>query len=518
MDPEDPTDRLGFVIDDARPVLVVTERRREARLPAGGPDVLCVEDLLQDGRGGPARSPAGAPAAGPDNLAYVIYTSGSTGRPKGVAITHRAVLRLVRGSGFCDLGPDQVHLGVTPPTFDVSTFEVWGPLLNGGRLIVYPGRRPEPEVLGEMLRWHRVTTLFLSAGLFHHVAAGHLQQLVGLRQLLAGGDVLSVPHVRAALEALPGCRLVNVYGPTECTTFATSHLTDFETLGPTVPIGPPIGNTEAFVLDAGLQPAPVGTYGELYLGGDGLARCYVGQPDLTAERFVPHPFGPAGQRLYRTGDLARWLPNGLIEFAGRRDGQLKIRGFRVEPGEVEAALLDHPEVVAAVVLGQGDITSRRLVAYVVRGTGGPDLPGRLRDHLAGRLPRHMMPAAIVEVPSIPVTTNGKPDRRALAAIPTAERRAGDGAANVVEEALGRLWQEALASGPVGVTDDFFDVGGDSLLAMQVVSRIRAELGMEVELETFFRLATIRALARELLTGGGDAEELKGRARVVAGGS
>ncbi|HSR25555.1 MAG TPA: non-ribosomal peptide synthetase, partial [Candidatus Eisenbacteria bacterium] len=407
----------------------------------------------------------------------------------------------------------------TPPTFDVATFEVWGALLNGGRLVVFPDRRPDPEVLGEMLRWQRVTTLWLSAGLFHHVAAGHLHQLAGLRQLVAGGDVLSVPHVRAALETLPGCRLVNGYGPTECTTFACCHQVGFDTLGPTVPIGRPIGNTEAYVLDSGLQPAPVGTQGELYLGGDGLARGYVGRPDLTAERFVPHPFGPAGQRLYRTGDLARWLPGGILEFCGRRDDQLKIRGFRVEPGEVEAALLEHPEVLDAVAMGQGGGTSRRLVAFVVRAPGGPGLPGRLRDHLAARLPRHMVPSAIGEIDSVPVTANGKPDRRALAAMPAvglaADPRSEDGASNVVEAALGRLWHETLPGVPVGVADDFFDVGGDSLLAMQLVSRIRMELGPSVDLETFFSHSTIRSLAG-LLTQIADAGALEARSRAVAG--
>jgi amino acid adenylation domain-containing protein len=519
MDPEDPADRLQLLVDDARPALLVSERRLRPRLPARGPEIVCVDELAWADDGPPAPSPAAAP--GPDHLAYVIYTSGSTGRPKGVAVTHRSVVRLVSGADYCDLGPGQVHLQVTPPTFDVSTFEVWGALLNGGRLVVFPDRRPDPEALGEMLRWHRVTALFLSAGLFHHVAAGHLHQLAGVRQLLAGGDVLSVPHVRAALEALPGCRLVNVYGPTECTTFASAHRLDFDTLGPTVPIGRPTANTEAYVLDSGLGPTPVGTQGELYLGGDGLARCYVGRPDLTAERFVPHPSGPAGQRLYRTGDLARWLPGGILEFCGRRDDQLKIRGFRVEPGEVEAALLAHPEVHDAVALGQGDATSRRLVAFVVPTPGDPGLPGRLRGHLGERLPRHMVPSVIVEVDAIPITANGKPDRRALAAMPAGGRAAADGgprdgAANVVEAALGRLWREALSGDPFGVTDDFFDVGGDSLLAMQVVSRLRTELGVVVDLETFFRCSTIRGLTGELLSQLQNAEELAKRSRAFAG--
>ena len=517
MDPEDPDDRLQVVIDDARPALLVTAPSLRPRLLGRGPAVAGVDEL--EGEAGGA-SPV-APHPGPRQLAYVMYTSGSTGRPKGVAVSHRSVLRLVRGAGYCDLGPEQVHLAVTPPTFDVSTFEVWGPLLNGGRLVVFPDRQPDPDVLGEMLRWHRVTTLWLSAGLFHHVAAGHLHQLAGLRQLLAGGDVLSVPHVRAALEALPGCRLVNGYGPTECTTYACCHQVDLETLGRTVPIGRPIGSTEAYVLDAGMQPAPVGTPGELFLGGDGLARGYVGRPDLTAERFVPHPLGPSGQRLYRTGDLARWLPDGTLEFLGRRDHQLKIRGFRVEPGEVEAALLAHPEVVDAVALGQGEGTSRRLVAFVVPASVGPGLPGRLREHAGERLPRHMVPSLIVEVDAIPVTANGKPDRRALAALPAPAGAEGagrprDGAANALEAALGRLWQEALSGGPVGVTEDFFDVGGDSLSAMHVVSRIRVELGVTMDLETFFRCATIRGLAGELLARAGDGEALAARAHAFAG--
>ncbi|HEX2325066.1 MAG TPA: amino acid adenylation domain-containing protein, partial [Chloroflexota bacterium] len=306
LDPAYPPARLAEMLEDAGVEVLLTESRLAGRLPATSGRMLLLDD--PDLRAAVAARPASDPSAevGPDHLVYVMYTSGSTGRPKGVAVTHRGVVRLVKGADYARLGPEEVFLQFAPLSFDASTLELWGPLLNGGRLALLPaGEMPSLADLGRAIRAHGVTTLWLTAGLFHQMVESQLEDLQGLRQLLAGGDVLSVPHVRRVLEGLPACRLINGYGPTECTTFTTCFpVTAEATLVPSVPIGRPIANTEVYVLDRRRQPVPAGVPGELYVGGPGLARGYLGRPGLSAARFVPHPFVP-GARLYRTGDLVR---------------------------------------------------------------------------------------------------------------------------------------------------------------------------------------------------------------------
>ncbi len=308
----------------------------------------------------------------------MIYTSGSTGTPKGVEVTHGNVVRLVTGADYAPVGPGETLLQVVNVAFDVSTYEIWVPLLHGGRLAVFPGRRPALDELARAIARHGVTTLWLTAGLFHQMVQERLEALRPLRRLLAGGDVLAPGPVRRALRGLPGCALVNGYGPTENTVFTTCHaMTAADLADPrlasTVPIGKPIPGTTAHVLDGALQPVPVGIWGELYTGGEGVARGYLGRPALTAERFLPDPFSAApGARFYRTGDMVRRRPDGVLEFLGRRDGQVKIRGFRIELGEIEAALDRHPKVREAVVVPWEVAGDRRLAAYVVAdpGSGG----------------------------------------------------------------------------------------------------------------------------------------------------
>ncbi|HEY0514543.1 MAG TPA: amino acid adenylation domain-containing protein [Thermoanaerobaculia bacterium] len=364
LDPAYPAERLAWMLADSGSRLLLGQPELLAELPAEV-DGTAVVELTADPAG-----PAGPEPAGPlpGGLAYVMYTSGSTGRPKGVGVTHRNVVRLVRESGFADLGSDQVFLQLAPISFDASTMELWAPLLNGGRIAVFPPRRPSLEELGEAIARFGVTSLWLTAGLFHQMVDGRLEALRPLRQLLAGGDVLSPPHVRRALGGLPGLTLINGYGPTEGTTFTCCFpMTGPEQVGSTVLLGRPIGNTRVHVVDAGLRPVPTGVWGELCIGGEGLSRGYLGRPDLTAERFVPDPFAGGGKRLYRTGDVVRFRPGGRIEFLGRRDGQVKLRGFRVELGEIESALARHPAVRAAAVAlrDDGGPAGRRLVAYVV---------------------------------------------------------------------------------------------------------------------------------------------------------
>jgi amino acid adenylation domain-containing protein len=418
LDPGYPAERLAFMAEDSALAALVVQETVAGEAPF--PDYLAAVIVGDDGEliGEAAVGPPPTLPVGAENLAYVMYTSGSTGRPKGVEVTHRGVVRLVRGTDYARFGPDEVYLLLSPTSFDTSTYEVWGALLHGARLAVFPGRVESLAELAATISRHGVTTLWLTAGLFHPMVESRVEALRGLTQLLAGGDVLSGPHVRRALAALPGCTVIDGYGPTENTTFTTCHaMRDPAAVGETVPIGRPVANTTVHLLDGNLRPVPVGVPGELYTGGDGLARGYRGRPDLTAERFVPNPFSLSaggGERLYRTGDLARWRPDGVLEFLGRRDQQVKIRGFRVELGEIEAAVLRHPEVADAAVVAREEPGGKVLVAYVVP-RRGPTLPADLRGSLRESLPEFMLPAHLVALTELPLNANGKVDRRARAA-------------------------------------------------------------------------------------------------------
>ncbi len=485
-----PRERLAWMLEDSGSRLAVT--RGDPGLDLGRElAVVRIDDLPAD-----TVAPPAVPVS-PDNLAYILYTSGTTGAPKGVAVPRRAIARLVIDPGYVHLGPEETILQLAPVPFDASTFEVWGALLNGGRLAVFPAGPVSLHELSAALRQHRVTTVFLTAGLFHQMIDEEPQGLAGLRQLIAGGDAVSVAHARRALERLPGCRLVNGYGPTEATTFALCHpVTPADTERPALALGRPIARTGVWLLDERLEPVPPGIPAELYLSGDGLARGYWRRPDLTAERFVPHPFAPLpGERLYRTGDLARWQPNGTVDFLGRIDRQVKIRGFRVEPAEVEAALERHPGIAAAVVEPRDDGRgTRRLVAWIVPAPGAPSAAGLLawcRD----RLPSFLVPAAFVRLDALPLDPNGKVDRRAL---PEPEWRRDSGAARIPdEERMAALWADVLGLAEVGVEDDFFALGGHSLLATRLIARLRAAFGVDVAVRTLFENPTVAALAAEV---------------------
>ena len=363
LDPAYPRERLRYLLEDSGAVLVVSDRSLEAKLPRDRRaiylDRASVEIASQTG------IPLAAGAHG-DSPAYVMYTSGSTGEPKGVLIPQRAVTRLVKNTNYVDLGPGQVFLQLAPLAFDASTFEIWGPLLNGGRLVLMPPGLASLDEIGAAIRAGGISTLWLTAGLFHTFVDQRLELLKPLRQLLAGGDILSPDHVQRFLGATPDCRLINGYGPTENTTFTCCHTVEAGQDGP-VPIGRPIANTCVYILDRNRQPVPVGVAGELYAGGDGLALGYLNRAALTAEKFVSVTL-PSGQtvRLYRTGDLVRYRPNGAIEFLGRADTQLKIRGYRIEAGEIETAIRQYPGIEDVAVIAREDRPGdRRLVAYLV---------------------------------------------------------------------------------------------------------------------------------------------------------
>jgi amino acid adenylation domain-containing protein len=354
-----------------------------------------------------------------ENLAYVIYTSGSTGQPKGVCVPHRAISRLVCNTDYVQLGPEDVVAQASNASFDAATFEVWGALLNGARLV---GMRKETVLSARELKLeigrHGVTTLFVTTALFNQLVRELPEVFGDLRQLLFGGEAVEVRWVREVLAKGGPQRLLHVYGPTEGTTYSTWHwVKEVGEGASTVPIGGPLANTEIYILDEAMNPVPVGVAGELYIGGEGLARGYLARPVLTAEQFVPHPFSrKEGGRLYRSGDLCRYGSEGRVEFLGRRDEQVKIRGFRIELGEIQEILNQHPAVKDSVVLGWEDRDGgKHLVSYVVWRSGATTIMSKLRRYLQEKLPDYMVPSALIGVSSIPLTPNGKVDRHALPA-------------------------------------------------------------------------------------------------------
>ncbi len=504
LDADYPAERLRLMLDAARcPVVVST-----TGLLAGLPQDAGVRTVAVDGQ---ARDLAELPdddlglAVHPDDLAYTMFTSGSTGVPKGVMVTHRGVVRLVRPPGVVRLDGDDVVLHASSTSFDATTFDVWGALAGGARLVIAPAGRISTVDIAALMTRHRVTAVLLPTGLFHLMVDERLADLEGLRRLVVGGDVLSAKHARRFAQAVPHCELVNAYGPTEVTVATTTHRVSADHEDDAVPIGRAMPGTYVRLLDEDLRPVPAGEPGQLFAGGAGLARGYLGDPALTAERFVPDPW-LAGARLYATGDLARLRPDGTLEFLGRMDDQFKKRGFRVEPGEVEAALRTDPAVRDAVVLADGATAdTRRLVAVVLPAAGpaGRDLLDGVRSRLRGTLPEYLVPDLWAAVDGFPLTANGKVDRKALLTLATtgAVRHEEEGetepaaeASGVEETTLAQIWQEILKVERVGREDDFFDLGGHSLLANKVVSQVRRRLGVPLPLDAVFDHPTIAGLA------------------------
>jgi amino acid adenylation domain-containing protein len=505
--PAEPAERFNYMLAQAGARILLTHEQVAGRLPELDVTVLSLD-------GDPPREPSGAAPVESDNvadsLAYICYTSGSTGQPKGVSVPHRGVVRLVRHGDYADFGPDETFLQLCALTFDPATFEIWGALCNGGRLVIYPPGTLSLEELAETVEQEKVTTLWLTTGLFHRVVDGHLDRLRGVRQLLAGGDVLSPAHINQVHATFPELRLVNGYGPTENTCFTTCHEVT-EPVGETVPIGRAVTDTRVYVLDEKLAPVPDGEWGLLYTAGGGLARGYLGRPGYTAERFLADPFHP-GERMYAIGDVVRRDANGVLEFRGRLDDQVKVGGYRIELGEIVAVLAGHPGVREAVVIARDDLTpgEKALVAYVVPAGGHHNLAAELRFALYHRLPRHMDPAAIVLMDEFPLTRNGKIDRRALPA-PAYKPRTVEAEYTAprtrIEVLLTDVWADVLGVERVGVHDDFFDIGGNSLMAADVLAKIRAALSVEVPAaQLFFRNATVAGLAEIVRASGGGGDD------------
>ncbi|MEV1173957.1 amino acid adenylation domain-containing protein, partial [Nonomuraea sp. NPDC049784] len=499
LDTTHPADRIAMMIADSRASVLVGMSDDLDDLLVGRVRLVALDDPATVAA--VAAAPAQAPEAAvhPGGLAYVIYTSGSTGRPKGIAVTHRDIVSLVTAGDYVTLRADDVVAQASTTTFDAATFEVWGALTSGAALAgIDKDVLLSPARLAEQIRQAGVTTMFLTTALFNRLASETPEAFGGLRNLLFGGEAVDPSSVRRVLEHGRPERLLHVYGPTETTTYATWHLVERAGTGP-VPIGGPLANMRALVLDRHLRPLPVGVAGELFLGGVGVARGYSGRPELTAERFVADPFAGDGSRLYRTGDRVRWLPEGAIEFLGRVDEQVKVRGFRIEPGEIEAALLAHPRLAAALVVAREDGGDRRLVGYVVPAdlTEGAPSTGELRAFLRTTLPDYLVPSAFVELTTFPLNANGKIDRAVLPAPDNSRPDLSEefvAPRSATEEILAGVWAEVLGLERVGVTDSFFDLGGHSLIATQVTSRVRAAFGVEIALATLFDHPTVAGLA------------------------
>jgi len=496
FDPTYRRERLALMLENADVPLLLTEKRLRDGLPDyKGAFVYLKEERSDIDRQADENFSSGA---GIDHLAYISYTSGSTGVPKGVAIPHRGVVRLVKSGGFAQMGEDEIFLQMAPVGFDASTFEIWGALLNGGCLVVMPPKTPSLEELGLALRQNSVTTLWLTAGLFHLMVDERLDDLRGLRQLLAGGDVLSPAHVRRALEALPDCKIINGYGPTENTTFTCCHAIDRADVGHgTVPLGRPIGNTTVYILDETMAPVPVGVAGELHIGGDGLAREYWRQPELTAANFVHNPFSKTpGARLYKSGDLGRWRSGGVVEFVGRTDDQVKVSGYRVELGEIETALRQHEAVRdAAVAVRERRQGRKEFVAYVIPAVNPGPSADELREFLRRTLPNAAVPVDYVLVEVFPLTSNGKVDRRALSN--PAKRHAPTAAPpqTNLEHTISAVWREVIGHpDEIGLNENFFDLGGSSLRVIEAHARLERAVHRSFPLTALFQYPTIQTLS------------------------
>lgn len=498
IDPDIPSKRLTMIVNDANVSALITESSSIDRFAAYRLKTVIIANEASPG--GTTENPC--VPTGPNDLAYVMFTSGSTGRPKGVMVEHRSVVRLVKDTDYADFSPDNVFLQFAPITFDASTFEIWGALLNGATLAIMPEGVTSLADLGRSIREYGVTTLWLTAGLLHLMVDERLDDLRPLRQLLAGGDVLSVTHVKRVLDNLQ-CDLINGYGPTENTTFTCTYKVPRDSdLGKSIPIGKPISRTQVIILDDDLRPVADGDIGELYIGGDGLARGYLNSYEMTAERFIPNPFATiASPRLYRSGDLARVRPDGNIEFLGRADKQVKIRGFRVELDEIELALTSQDRVRdAAVVARDESATEKRLIAFVVTDIGcGADVSS-MRKRLFQTLPEYMIPSAIIPIDELPLTTNGKVDRAALIDLASARSNEGSprrGPDNEDEMKIARILEDILGNGVVGTNDNFFDLGANSLQIARFHDRLQKALDPNLKIVSLFQNPTVSSLARSM---------------------
>ena len=513
-----PPERLEFMLADAGAPVLLTQRHLSDRLPARhNAALVAFEDIV-------LHAPHSSREGNPEDLCYVLYTSGSTGKPKGCCISHHNVVRLFTATEhWFRFSSDDVWTLFHSTAFDFSVWEIWGALLYGGTLVVVPFETSRsPEQFHELLVQERVTFLNQTPGAFRQLIAADAASArsgeLALRTVVFGGEALEIQSLRPWFERHGDRKpqLVNMYGITETTVHVTYRPLSASDLKRGSVIGEPIPDLSIFILDPQLRPVPIGVPGEMFVGGKGLAREYLGRPELTAQRFIENPFAP-GSRLYRTGDLARWLPNRDIEYLGRIDQQVKIRGFRIELGEIESHLLAHPGVREAAVLARDSISGKQLIAWFVPKGAAPSA-AELRTHLRAFVPDYMVPSAFVAVERMPLTNNGKLDHRALPA-PAADRRevsAGYAApSSDAERALAEIWQRLLKIERVGIHDNFFELGGDSILSILVVTQAR-QRGLSLTPKQLFDHPTISALAA--CTGSGGLRRAMSRSRPSRNGS
>lgn len=498
LDPDLPSKRLAAIASETKMPLVLAQSSG-ARQTFAGAEISNLAEFELRSNSSRAENPRGRSDG--HNLAYVMYTSGSVGEPKGVMVEQRSVVRLVRNTNYCEFGQQQVFLHAAPLSFDASTFEIWGALLNGGTLVLPGSSHPSLDEIGRVLCEQRVTTAWLTSGLFNLMVDHQLCDLRGLQQLLTGGDVVSARHVCRALAALPHCRVVNGYGPTENTTFTCSFvMRRGDSIPDSVPIGRPISNTYVYVLDRNGDAAAVGEAGDLFTAGDGVARGYIADPELTAARFLCDPFVATPGRMYRTGDLVRWRPDGMLEFLGRADDQVKVRGHRVEPLEVVRAMQSHPLINQAHVSPEADSPdTKRLVAYyIAESTLEPE---ELRSFLAQELPEYLIPSRFVAVERFPLNANGKIDREQLyqphRVSPEKAPARLDDVPTDIERTLREIWSAVLETPDIELDQNFFDLGGDSLLLMSVHSRLQNGLSLKLPFLELFEFTTIHKLAQRI---------------------
>ncbi|MFN6441938.1 MAG: amino acid adenylation domain-containing protein, partial [Nostoc sp. DedSLP01] len=494
LNPEYPQERLTFMLEDTQLSVVLTQEKLVNKLGNGKASVICLDsnwDIISQHT---QQNPTTSVTA--DNLAYVMYTSGSTGQPKGVSIVHRSVVRLVKETNYISISPQDVIAQASNHAFDAATFEIWGALLNGARLVgVSKDLALSPKDFAVFMRSQSISVLFLTTALFNQIAQEVPSAFNSLGYLLFGGEAVDPKWVKEVLNNGAPQRLLHVYGPTENTTFSSWYLVqDVPEGATTIPIGQPISNTQIYLLDSQLQPVGIGVPGELYIGGDGLAREYLNRTELTQEKFIPNPFN--NSKLYKTGDKARYLSDGNIEYLGRIDDQVKIRGLRIELGEIEAVLSQHSDVqISCVIVREDTPGDKRLVAYIVTHQNCQPMMGEIRQFLKAKLPDYMIPSAIVILESFPLTPNRKVDRRALPKpdLDTALLEKYVAPRTPVEEMLALLWAQVLKVEQVGIYDNFFELGGHSLLATQLVSRIRTSFKVELPLRELFAASTITEL-------------------------
>ncbi|MGZ8937608.1 MAG: non-ribosomal peptide synthetase [Limisphaerales bacterium] len=508
FDEKYPKPRLEYLFKDSSVCVLVADQPGMGIAPEGV-KTLSVVDLERDGDSGALPSIRTTP----EDLAYLMYTSGSTGTPKGVMVPHRAIVRLVKNNNFMEIAREDVFLAFAPVSFDASTLEIWAPLLNGARLAIYPPEFESLEQFESVLKKHQVTCLWLTAGLFNAVIDKNVNSLRGIRQLLAGGDVLSVPHVKKALSSLPNTNIINGYGPTENTTFTCCYSIPREFNRAQVPIGKPIHNTTVHILDSAQRQVPIGAEGELYTGGDGLSLGYWHRPELTRASFIENPFSnDSSSKLYRTGDRVRFGADGNIEFLGRTDLQVKIRGFRIELGEIETSLRSLSTIQDGVVTVYSDENGNKsLIGYVVNKPPWEPRAERIIKELAKMLPAHAVPSNIVFLDELPIGPTGKVDRRSLPK-PNIATAVCDFAApiNSTEARLLRIWESILDVDALGVDANFFHSGGESLKATRTVTQINRTFGINLTLPQLFMAPTVREMARLI----GEAKPIQRIPRIV----